>query len=73
LEWITFQPPDDRRTCGPAELMTMLDNPKFPTSLPPWAETKQQLPAAGEGGGEPAELVWSDQVVLHDGEVPGRS
>jgi hypothetical protein len=73
LHWETFSPPDDRDSLRTyAELMTMLDNPKFP----------DQLSALG-GDGNNYRLPWDKaaenprswfgitQVVLHDvGETP---
>lgn len=73
LEWITFQPPEDRENLRTyAELMTMLDNPKFPDQLAALGGDKDnnyRLPWE-KAAENPRSWFGVTRVVLHDGEVP---
>ncbi len=72
-EWITFQPPEDRENLRTyAELMTMLDNPKFPDQLAALGGDKDsnyRLPWE-KAAENPRSWFGVTRVVLHDGEVP---
>ncbi|MBC7856248.1 MAG: PSD1 domain-containing protein, partial [Pirellulaceae bacterium] len=72
-EWITFQPPVDGESLRTyAELMTMLDNPKFPDQLAALGGDKDnnyRLPWE-KAAENPRSWFGVARVVLHDGEVP---
>ncbi len=72
LEWITFQPPEDRENLRTyAELMTMLDNPKFPDQLSALGGDKDNYRLPWEKAAEnPRSWFGVTRVVLHDGEAP---
>ncbi|MFN0019136.1 MAG: PSD1 and planctomycete cytochrome C domain-containing protein [Pirellulaceae bacterium] len=72
LEWITFQPPEDRESLRTyAELMTMLDNPKFPDQLSALGGDKDNYRLPWEKAAEnPRSWFGVTRVVLHDGELP---
>ena len=67
-----LQPPEEReslRTYG--ELMTMLDNPKFPDQLSALGGDKDNYRLPWEKAAEnPRSWFGVTRVVLHDGEVP---
>ena len=73
LHWETFSPPDDRDSLRTyAELMTMLDNPKFPDQLSALGGDKEnyRLPW-DKAAANPRSWFGVTQVVLHDGgETP---
>ncbi len=73
LQWVTFSPPDDRDSLRTyAELMTMLDNPKFPDQLSALGGDKDnyRLPW-DQAAANPRSWFGVTQVVLHDGgETP---
>ena len=73
LHWVTFSPPDDRDSLQTyAELMTMLDNPKFPDQLSALGGDKDnyRLPW-DQAASNPRSWFGITQVVLHDvGEPP---
>ena len=73
LEWITFELPPDRESLRTyAELMTMLDNPKFPDQLAALGGDKNnnyRLPWE-KAAENPRSWFGVTRVVLHDGEAP---
>jgi len=72
-QWVTFSPPGDRDSLRTyAELMTMLDNPKFPDQLSALGGDKDnyRLPW-DQATANPRSWFGITQVVLHDGgETP---
>ncbi|MCE9603290.1 MAG: PSD1 and planctomycete cytochrome C domain-containing protein [Planctomycetia bacterium] len=70
--WITFPIPDERATLrNYVELMTMLDNPKFPDQLSSLGGDKQnyRLPW-DQAAGDRRSYFGVTQVVLHDDPKP---
>jgi hypothetical protein len=75
LHWETFAPPDDRDSLRTyAELMTMLDNPKFPDQLSALGGDKEnyRLPW-DKAAANPRSWFGITQVVLHDAGEPPRA
>ncbi len=73
LHWETFSPPDDRDSLRTyAELMTMLDNPKFPDQLSALGGDNGNYRLPWDKAAEnPRSWFGITQVVLHDGaETP---
>lgn len=70
--WETFSPPDDRDSLRTyAELMTMLDNPKFPDQLSALGGDKENYRLPWEkAAANPRSWFGVTRVVLHDGDVP---
>lgn len=68
LHWETFSPPDDRDSLRTyAELMTMLDNPKFPDQLAALGGDKDNYRLPWEKAAEnPRSYFGVTRVVLHD-------
>ena len=75
LQWVTFSPPDDRDSLRTyAELMTMLDNPKFPDQLSALGGDKDNYRLPWEqAAANPRSWFGVTQVVLHDGGEPPRA
>ena len=70
--WVTFSMPDDRATLGTyVELMTMLDNPKFPDQLSALGGDKAnyRLPW-DEAAGDKRSYFGVTRVLIHDDPKP---
>lgn len=74
LQWVTFTPPPDRDSLRVyAELMTMLDNPKFPDQLSALGGDKENYRLPWEkAAANPRSFFGITRVVLHDGTEPPR-
>lgn len=72
LQWVTFAPPQDRDSLRVyAELMTMLDNPKFPDQLSALGGDKENYRLPWEkAAANPRSFFGVTRVVLHDGAEP---
>jgi hypothetical protein len=72
LAWITFSPPDERESLRTyAELMTMLDNPKFPDQLSALGGDKENYRLPWEKAAEnPRSYFGITRAVLHDCDAP---
>lgn len=70
--WETFSPPDNRESLQTyAELMTMLDNPKFPDQLSALGGDKENYRLPWDKAAEnPRSYFGVTKVVLHDGPEP---
>ena len=68
LTWITFSPPEERESLRTyAELVTMLDNPKFPDQLSALGGDKENYRLPWEKAAEnPRSYFGVTRVVLHD-------
>jgi hypothetical protein len=75
LTWVTLSPPDDREGLRTyAELMTMLDNPKFPDQLSALGGDKENYRLPWEKAAEnPRSYFGVTRVVLHDGPEPPKA
>lgn len=72
LAWVTFSPPEEREGLRTyAELMTMLDNPKFPDQLSALGGDKENYRLPWEKAAEnPRSYFGITRVVLHDCDQP---
>jgi hypothetical protein len=70
--WVTFSPPEDREGLRTyAELMTMLDNPKFPDQLSALGGDNANYRLPWDKAAEnPQSYFGIRRVVLHDGDAP---
>ena len=75
LHWETFSPPDERDALRTyAELMTILDNPKFPDQLSALGGDKENYKLPWDKAAEnPRSYFGITRVVLHDGAEPPRA
>ena len=75
LTWVTFSPPDEREGLRTyAELMTMLDNPKFPDQLSALGGDKENYRLPWEKAAEnPRSYFGVTRVVLHDCAEPPKA
>jgi hypothetical protein len=74
LGWVTFEVPEEADTLRAyAELMTMLDNPKFPDQLSALGGDKDDYRVPWEQAvADPRSFFGVTRVVLHDGPEPPR-
>ncbi len=73
LQWVTFEPPEDSDALRTyAELMTMLDNPKFPDQLSALGgDTENYRLPWEKAAANPRSFFGVTRVVFHDGpETP---
>ena len=75
LTWVTLSPPEEREELRTyAELMTMLDNPKFPDQLSALGGDKENYRLPWEKAAEnPRSYFGVTRVVLHDCAEPPKA
>jgi hypothetical protein len=75
LTWVTFAPPAERQSLRTyAELMTMLDNPKFPDQLSALGGDKENYRLPWEKAAEnPRSYFGVTRVLMHDGPEPPKA
>ncbi|MBI3469595.1 MAG: DUF1549 domain-containing protein, partial [Planctomycetes bacterium] len=75
LQWVTFEPPEETDSLRVyAELMTMLDNPKFPDQLATLGGDKENYRLPWEkAAANPRSYFGVTRVVVHDGPEPPRA